>query len=99
MADFILYFRTEGHFSLESGSVRNPFALRQCSADFTVGMNVNEANQLLAIFIGHPVRGFYLLPALNPRFEGRELTLVFRGRQAVLFTFDGDNHNLILPLD
>jgi hypothetical protein len=79
VAHFVLDLGGEGHLAGERWRPGNPFPLRQRAHDLGVGMHVDEAKRLEAVFLGHPLPGLDLVAGGNPLGEGGQTLRIIGG--------------------
>ena len=83
MADLVLHLGGEGELAPQGRRTEQPFALRQDAHQLAVGVHLHEAEDALAILVGHPVAGLDLAAGLDVRFERPEPLVVAQARVVV----------------
>src|SRR5690606_10124305 len=69
MPRLVLDLRGHGELALERRRAQDPVALRQRAHDLGVGVHLDEADQPLAVLVGHPVARLDLATRLNRSLE------------------------------
>ena len=78
MPGLVLHFGRERQLAPKRRRVGDPAAFRQRADDLAVRVLRDHADQLAAIFVGHPVGRLDLLAARDACFEGGQLRFEFR---------------------
>ena len=77
VAGFILHFGDQNEFAPERGGTRNPGTFREHANYFAVRMLRDHADELAAIFFGHPITRFDLFAARDAGLKIGKLLGIF----------------------